>query len=132
MVQHLYFNFLDNPSEYRNAEEYWERLCREVIDLHSSAADWAPWLNTHFPDGRLIEPGNPIYNVKSASLNRALRIIQVAGTSDVISISAWVNKINDECLGVIDLEELVINCELSNEAAIEARKLIVDWLNAAK
>jgi hypothetical protein len=63
MVNHLFSKFLDNPAEYHDAEKYWETLCREVIQQHSDAHDWVPWLNTRFEDGTRIEPGNPIYHL---------------------------------------------------------------------
>jgi hypothetical protein len=128
MVHHLFPNFLHDSAEYRRAEEYWEVLCRDVIQQCSGANDWVPWLTTRLADGSIPEPGNPIYHLRSPSLRKGLRIIQVRPTSDENVVSSWVSAAGDDLPGSMAIQELVVHCELSEEAAVEVRQLLIDWV----
>lgn len=130
MVNHMFADFNSNSDEYDGAKEYWEQLCREVIRRHSKAQDWRPWLNTRFADGSLMEPGNPIYHLRSETLRKAIRIIQVPPTTDKMSISTWFNKCHAESPDGIVWDELVIHCVLSEESANEARRVLTDWMKS--
>ncbi|PQO43965.1 hypothetical protein [Blastopirellula marina] len=127
MVNHLFAAFETDSSQYQRAEEYWETLVGEVLRERSHAQDWAPWLNTRFADGRLMEPGNPIYHLRSKALRKGIRIIQVTPTTNELSLSTWLSSVESDVSNDSNFVELVIHCELSVESAEEARRLLADW-----
>ncbi len=128
MINHLYAHFLDDPEDYRRSEEFWTRLCRDVIKYRTSTDDWSPWLTTAFADGTPFADGNPICNLMSPGLRRGIRIIQQPVSSQEPTITAFTEDFGhnpDEDEYVI---ELVVVCELSDESAKLARSLIAEWV----
>lgn len=130
MVNHLFAAFDTHVDEYLCAKKYWGELCQEVIRRHSEVQDWRPWLNTHFAGGTLMEPGNPIHHLRSESLRKAIRVIQVPPTTDKMVISTWVDNFETDSPERTVWDELVIHCELSDESADEARRVLTDWVKS--
>ncbi len=126
MVKHLFADFMQNETSYVQAENLWRRVCREVIDESSFRDDWKPWLRTRFADGTYLEKGNPVFNLKSLSRSKAIRIIQQPPSCSEIEIKAWTDCFSDNNETI---DELVISCELSDEAILVAQQLIAAWLN---
>ena len=128
MVNHLHSTFLDNSKEYKDCEQFWERLCSEVIKEKSPVTDWKPWLTTTFADGTPFGDGNPICNLMSPSTHKGVRIIQHPASSDELVLSGFTETFGhapEEDQYVI---ELVVVCELSIESAEWARRLIAEWV----
>jgi hypothetical protein len=99
-------------------QEVWNSIDRFARELHS----WvAPWLDTSMRDG------NPIFSAWSPILHRAVRIIQ---HGDASTFAVWRNTFARGSSHAVD--ELVIDCALTDEHVRRARDLVVAWLNQAQ
>ena len=114
--------FLTNPQQYRHAEQFWLGLWNEIVQEAGVSNLWqTPWLGTPLRDG------NPIFSAVSPSLRRGVSIIQHASTASEMELAAWLDKFGE--LGVDEvIDELVISCALSEEAAEQAQRLLAEWV----
>ena len=70
--------------------------------------------------------GNPITDRYFANNKKAIRIIQEEITTNSIKIDAWIKKIEIE--EDIEILELVISLELSEESTEIVKRLIDEWI----
>jgi hypothetical protein len=129
MARALFANFLNQGDEYRACEEYWRELVERVANSAGQGNEWRPWIDRYRPDGSPVEQdGNPIYDVRSVTVNRAVRIIQYVCSGADVEIAAWVKTYE---LEFVDLpsEELIINLCLSEESAELAAQLLSKWMD---
>lgn len=118
--KYLYRNFLKDKRVYNLNRGYWKKM----LDSLSNTLPM-PLYNEHFSNGAPFYDGNPIFSAYLPSLKKSVRIIQEAPETDNIEIGAWMASIevNNE-----PVKELVISLELSQEASMIAKQLIVGWL----
>ena len=127
MVHHLYANFLENKKVYNLVQGYWQRLFSGLAN--ERRLQFAPYLNPTTRAGQKDYDGNPIFEAWEKTLNRAVRIIQVAPQGEQLDVSAWLDSIElPETLAPIP--ELVIDLALSKESYALAEQLISAWLTA--
>ena len=127
MVHHLYANFLENKKVYNLVQGYWQRLFSGLAN--ERRLQFAPYLNPTTRAGQKDYDGNPIFDAWEKTLNRAVRIIQVAPQGEQLDVSAWLDSIElPETLAPIP--ELVIDLALSKESYALAERLISAWLTA--
>ena len=125
MVQHLYSNFLSDPREYELSEKFWQDLWKDLVKT-ADLKEWkSPWL------GAPLRDGNPIFSALSHSRGRAVHVIQHAPTSEHMELVWWLDKFGEEREERI-IDQLVISCALSREAATQAQKLIRSWVTQGK
>lgn len=130
MAQKLLESFLDNPEQYRMAEQYWESLVAEVAKSMNQTNEWHQWIPREYADGTPIEAdGNPIFDGRSDVLNRAFRIMQHRSIGDDVEIAAWTKSYDPE-FSDLPREELIINLSLSQESADLVRLLLQKWMRA--
>ena len=124
MVRHLYKDFLKNKKEYKNAESYWEKLFQEIFS--QTNIESKKRLNYSFNNAEEFLDGNPITDRYFANNKKAIRIIQEEITTNSIKIDAWIKKIEIE--EDIEILELVISLELSEESTEIVKRLIDEWI----
>lgn len=124
MVTHLYKDFLKNKKEYKNAESYWEKLFQEIFS--QTNIESKKRLNYSFNNEEEFLDGNPITDRYIANNKKAIRIIQEEITANSIKIDAWIGKIEIE--EDIEILELVISLELSEESAEIVKGLVDEWI----
>ena len=128
MVHHLYANFLENKKVYNLVQGYWQRLFSGLAN--ERRLKFVPYLNPTTCTGQKEYDGNPIFDAWEKTLNRAVRIIQVAPQGEQLDVSAWMDSIElPETPAPIP--ELVIDLALSKESYALAERLISAWLTAA-
>jgi hypothetical protein len=129
MVKHLFPNFLDDPDEYRKSEESWQRLWTLQIDPFNRHHDWKPWINARFADGTAVMDGNPIFSRVSLQGRRGIRVIQDDPRGHDFAVVFWLDRARAGADGSVEIDELVIRCELSVEAQQYVSRMISDWVN---
>jgi hypothetical protein len=127
MVRRLFESFLDDPEQYRAAEQYWEALVADVAKSMNQANEWRRWIPIDRDDP--VERGNPIFDGRSDRLNRGFRIMQREPPGDSVGISAWVSSYRPEDTA-LPRHELFINLALTEESADLARLLLQKWMRA--
>jgi hypothetical protein len=111
-------DFGTNPLSYEASVGEWEQLWNSMDRFARDLDGWtAPWLDTSMRDG------NPIFSAWSPTLRRAIRIIQ-HGEADTFAV--WRNTFAKGSAGAVD--ELVINCALTDDHVDRARELVAAWL----
>ena len=123
MVQHKYQGFLTDPEQYRLSESYWQDLFREAItSVGGQAGRWEmPWL------GMPLRDGNPIFSAVCRERGLGVRVLQYEPTTDEPEIDWWTDTFGDAAEGN-GIQELVISCALSDEAASVAGAFIHTWV----
>ena len=130
MAQKLFESFLDDPEQYRSAEQYWEALVADVAKSMNQTNEWRRWIPREYADGTPMEPdGNPIFDGRSDALNRAFRIMQHRPVGNDVEIAAWVKSYEPE-YSDLPRDELIINLSLSQESADSVRLLLQKWMRA--
>src|ERR1043166_1161962 len=114
-MQFLFPNFIDDPSQYAAAVAFWSELCENCL-AEQQKANWkGPWLNTSFVDGTPFQDGNPIYSLFSPKERKAIRINQLRPSHAKPFITVWMDMFGADATSDGNyLQELVINCELSD------------------
>jgi len=126
MINHLYSNLLDDPTEYSLSENYWRELWQSVSDQDRSRFGWQePWFQPLPPR---LGQGNPIFSAFSPLLRRGLRVIQHAPTRQTLEIQAWPDSFGGPITDPESIRELVIACALSDLAVGVAMDLIQPWV----
>ena len=126
MATILYPDFMENTAAYDAAESMW----KEMLDALATEHDFshAPYLNTRLSNGEKERDANPIFNTYVASLNRAIRILQITQEEvGDLHISGWVDTFELEA-DQPPIHELVISLVLSEEAKAIAEQFIHAWL----
>lgn len=128
MAHKLFESFLEDPEQYRGAEQYWEALVSDVAESLNQANEWHRWISREYADGTPMEPdGNPIFDGRSDRLNRAFRIMQHQPIGDDAEIAAWVKSYEPDYPD-LPRDELIINLSLSQESADLVRLLLQKWM----
>lgn len=123
MVQHLFKDFLKNKRIYAENVGYWQAIVSELLAPTQIKAE--AYLQTTFANGEPFLDGNPIFHFVVKKLNKAVRIVQEVAESDKLEITAWIN--NTE-LDEMEINELVIVLQLSEESKTLALDLIRTWI----
>lgn len=111
-------DFQTNPQSYAACVSEWEALWQSIDRFARDLHDWTtPWLDTSMRDG------NPIFSARSSPLRRGLRIIQ---HGDATIFAVWRNTFAKGSSEAVD--ELVIDCALTDEHVARARELVGQWL----
>src|SRR6516225_2922711 len=114
MVRHIAADFLANRRQYQRAERYWRDLWEGLVGETGAADQWrSPWLAAPLADG------DPIFSAVSSVRARGVHVIQHAPTSDALELETWVDQFGEEGRDDV-IDQLVISCALSDEAAAEA------------
>jgi hypothetical protein len=74
-----------------------------------------------------LADGDPIFSAVSSVRARGVHVIQHAPTSDALELETWVDQFGEEGRDDV-IDQLVISCALSDEAAAEARRLMRSWI----
>jgi hypothetical protein len=126
MVNHLFADFLDRPTIYDEAVRYWLTLWDRVVSEESVGDKWRhPWLGT---GSDAIRDGNPIFTAYSPLEQKGIRVIQYAPTKATEELQFWFDTYGGSLTDPMNIRELVIACALSDEAALNASRLIGAWL----
>lgn len=124
MVNNIHANFLEDVEAYRASEQYWRDLWARVDLDESKRSEWfSPWVSTGSAECR---DGNPIFSACSRSLRRGIRVIQDEPESDRLDIQVWLDRFVAGADG-LEVDELVVACTLSEEAAAIALFLMNRW-----
>jgi hypothetical protein len=132
VTRRLFETFLEDPEQYRAAEQYWEALVADVSESMNQADEWHPWCPRTYADGRSFPPemrGNPIADGRSERLNRGFKVIQMRPVGNEVEIAAWVASYEPEDTA-LPRHELFINLTLTQESADFARLLLRKWMHA--
>ncbi len=128
MITLMHSDFLNDETEYRRAETYWNQLWTRIDPLPKRAFGWVtPWVGTGSPS---LLDGNPIFSAYSLRLRKGIRIIQHAPTEDQLELAFWLDTFGGPVTDPESIRELVIACALSDVAAIEANSLMSRWVEA--
>lgn len=126
MATILYPDFMENTAAYDAAENMWKEVLDALATEHGFSH--APYLNTRLANGEKERDANPIFNTYVASLNRAIRILQITKEEGGdLHISGWVDtfEIKED---QPPIHELVISLVLSEETKAIAEQFIHAWL----
>jgi hypothetical protein len=126
MVRHIAADFLKDERRYRQAERYWRDLWNQLVGELGVTEQWrTPWL------GEPLRDGDPMFSAVSPALRRGVHIIQHEPTSEALELEAWVDHFGEEGKDDV-IEQLVISCALSEEAAARARQLLRSWIRSGE
>jgi hypothetical protein len=121
---HLFPHFLNDDSEYAQAQAYWEQIWKDTSAADRTYAAWrSGWFNLSGPND-----GNPIFTAVSELERKGIRAIQYAPSSNELELDFWLDTFGGAPTDPDAIQELVIVCSLSVESAIYARNLISAWL----
>jgi hypothetical protein len=128
MIHRLYEHFLERRDEYAACEHHWATLVESILESLGQSNEWPPWIPRHTPNGTPIErDGNPMFDGRSARLDRAFRIIQHEPLSEDLEIVAWLSTCEPEYPDIPGAE-LVLNLSLSEESSKLAETLLRTWI----
>lgn len=132
-VRHLFRDFLEDATQYRRAEQFWEDLVTQAVHARGLDLDLEPWRPDRFNDGTpMPKDGSPIYHARCERLRRGVQIIQDPPESDEIEVTAWFDEFDfSDAGGPGYTVELTIGLSLSQESAEVARHLVGMWLDPA-
>jgi len=126
MIDHLYSDFLKDPSQYSLSQSYWRELWQKISDQDRSRFGWQqPWFQPLPPK---LEQGNPIFSAFSPLLRRGIRVIQHEPTCQTLEIQAWPDSFGGPITDPQSIKELVIACALSDLAVEVAMDLMQPWV----
>ena len=126
MLSNLFEDFLNDPAQYEASERYWLDLWNEVVASTGMVDGWKTiWLGTGSPS---IKDGNPIFSAVSPALKRGILVVQQEPLDPGLDFQYWLDTFGGppEAEAV---DELVISCVLSVEAARLARSAMIDWVS---
>ena len=123
MNKYLFKEFLQNKRIYALNKTYWRNQVAKTAPGRKEALIHNH-LQTSFANGQPMQDGNPIYSAFSKPLKRAVRIIQQMPGAKDSPFSAWVKE--TEFNGQ-DIQELVIDLQLTPETKAKALQLIHIW-----
>jgi hypothetical protein len=126
MVRHIAADFLKDARRYRQAERYWRGLWDQLVSELGVTEQWrTPWL------GAPLRDGDPMFSAVSPALRRGVHIIQHEPTVEGLELEAWVDRFGEQGKDEV-IEQLVISCALSEEAAARAGQLMRSWIRSGK
>ena len=128
LPKHLFPNFLENPDDFRASVEFWDRLCKGIVEEAGQLHEWKPWFSTAASAGNLIDDGCPIYSLINQQQGKGFSITQERlDKKDEIYVSAC-TRFYGETSPDGKVQHLVIYCELSEEAAEVVKELLRYWI----
>jgi hypothetical protein len=126
MVNHLFSSFLEDESVYFEAERFWVDLWEQIDAKTRDRHGWKqPWFQPLPPS---IGEGNPIFSAVSLLERRGIRIIQSVPVEQGLEFVAYPDTFGGPISDPNAINELVISCALSDEAARVALSKMVDWV----
>jgi hypothetical protein len=127
VVHHLFATFLDDPNVYAQAVAYWRDLWTCVNPITRTQREWLePWLS---PGAPTLCDGNPIFSAASRQLRKGVRVVQYPPASaDAVEFDWWLDTYGGAISDPQSIQELVITCALSEEAALCCRSVIDRWI----
>jgi hypothetical protein len=126
MVKHLFANFLEDEKVYLEAERYWIDLWEKIDPETRESHGWKqPWFQALPPS---ISEGNPIFSAVSLRERRGIRIIQAAPVEKGLEFVTYPDTFGGSVFDTGAINELVISCALSDEAARVALSKMVPWV----
>jgi hypothetical protein len=132
MVRHLIPSFLDNEVEYARAEQYWVSLWNRIDPQSRDLSGWRqPWLRHGRVERAALLDGNPIFSAYAPEHRKGIRIIQHPATTTDLEFEWWMDTFGDPAGDPNSVEELVIACALSEEAAAMAAELLSSWVRGS-
>ena len=124
MPKLLSTDYLNDPKAYAQAESIWrDRWTQMLRELGQQDAWESPWLNAAFADGTPFQDGNPIFSAICPSRRLGVRVIQVALDCES-ELATW----TDTTMGPDEVQELVINCPLTEEYLDQSIQLMRTWI----
>lgn len=131
MAQILLPDFLNDPIQYEQAESTWQARWKNLIHDLGQDAEWqSPWLKTQFNDGTPFRDGNPIFSAVCPQRRLGIRIIQIEPAEDPNELSVWTDTFAKGEPEAIN--EIVVNCVLSDLTLNKAFNLIRDWISSTR
>jgi hypothetical protein len=126
-VEPLFPNFLNDPSEYHQAETLWRERWDELVRRVGQEGLWVtPWLTTTFANGTPFADGNPIFSAVAPNRRLGVRIIQVEPSEEPRDFSVWTDAFAEGQPEAI--KELVIACVLTPQTLDESLVLMERWI----
>jgi hypothetical protein len=126
MVKHLFSNFLEDEMVYKEAERFWIDLWEQIDPETRARHGWQqPWFGPLPPT---ISEGNPIFSAVSLRERRGIRIIQAAPMENGLEFVAYPDTFGGSIFDPEAINELVISCALSEEAARLASSKMIAWV----
>lgn len=123
---YMYPDFLDSPSSYQKAEQYWKDLWIKINPLQRHIDKWVePWMYTN---SESIKDGNPIFSAVSRKLHRGVRIIQFPSEDNCEDLYYWFDTFGGGLKDAESIHELVIACILSNKTSEIVVELVKSWM----
>jgi hypothetical protein len=127
MARYLFPDFLNDPEQYRQAEELWLKTWNALVEEVGQAPLWqSPFLATSFADGTPCRDGNPIFSAVDPARRIGVRIIQFEPTGDEEELVSWLDTFAEG--EPEEVRELVISCSLTDSTLLKARDLIRRWI----
>lgn len=123
----LHRTFLDDPTEYSQAEALWANEWAKLLDATQEQEDWiTPWVSTSFVDGTPYHDGNPIFSAICSVRRLAIRVIQHEPGEDPGELHFWTDIFAEGQPEAV--KELVISCVLSTETLDSSLKMMASWV----
>ena len=128
MAAFLFPNFLNDLTEYRQAETLWRDSWDNLVRRVGQEGQWAtPWLTTVFADGTPFADGNPVFSAIAVGRRLGVRVIQLERAEGSPELSCWTDTFAEGESEAI--EELVIACALTPQTLADCLALMERWLN---
>jgi hypothetical protein len=132
MVKHLFSTFLEERDQYGKAVSYWVQLWEQVSPHLRMRDQWeCPWGIVDWEGKDAFMDGNPIFSAYSPPLQKAIRIIQHPPESEDLELEYWLDTYGGSLGDADAIEEIVVSCALSEEAAGHVLKLMQAWLQGS-
>jgi hypothetical protein len=125
----LFPEFLDNPSQYHQAETFWKTQWQDVVRGRDDEDDWeVPWLRNTFANGAPCLDGNPIFSAICRPKRIAVRVIQVRSLNDEDQFSFWTDTYATG--EPKEIRELVLSCVLTERTVYYCLDAISQWIDS--
>lgn len=129
MAHFLFPDFLSDPQQYQEAEEFWSKHWGELVRDVGQLDRWkAPHYTTTFVDGTPCRDGDPIFSAVDVARRLGVRVIQFEPTGVSGEIISWQDTFAEG--EPEESRDLVISCSLTDETFSRACELIRRWITA--
>lgn len=124
----MFAGLKSNPEVWREAERFWQSVFEELVAEYG-VDDWSPWIPRRYENGLPMDrEDTPVFDSRSTSLSRAVRITLHEAVGDDLELAAWTKSYGEE-FEAMPRHELFLNLG-ANQASIErSRRLLREWVS---
>lgn len=125
-MKYLFPNFLNDLSEFYEAEKYWKLLCQDVLEKHQQQNDWTISADPVEMDLSVFD-NYPIVGGFNLDKTKGITVYQQDPKADLWEMSTYTSE-SDKFSETQPITYLEFKCNLSEEASKIFKKLLEKWI----